>query len=176
MSIHPLPNFKMKIYYQNKPKFNCIYFRNNLPKIKDGTYVINLDEFKSIRNHWIALFVNGNNITYFDSLGLKHIPTEINNFIGNTNIMKNIYRIQAYDSVMCGHSHVWFVDSLLKGKSLLDSANLLSPNDYQKNNTKIFSATKNMKKLYCVICGKYKKFEKPIITYIFLFSSFVYLQ
>ena len=38
MSIHPLPNFKMKIYYQNKPKFNCIYFRNNLPKIKDGTY------------------------------------------------------------------------------------------------------------------------------------------
>ena len=68
---------------------------------------------------------------------------------------------------MCGYSHVWFIDFLLKGKSLFDSANLLSPNDYQKNNTKIFSVTKKMKKLYCGIYGKYKKFEKPIITYIF---------
>ena len=68
---------------------------------------------------------------------------------------------------MCGYSHVWFIDFLLKGKSLFDSANLLSPNDYQKNNTKIFSAIKKMNKLYCFICGKYKKFEKTIITYIF---------
>ena len=113
------------------------------------------------------MYVNGNKITYFDSLGLKHIPKEIKNFIGNTNIITNIYRIQAYDSVICGYSHVWFIDFLLKGKSLLDTANLLSPNDYQKNNTKIFSAIRKMKNPYCVICGKYKKFEKPIITYIF---------
>ena len=48
--------------YQNEPKFNGVYSRNNLPKIKDGAYVINLDEFKSIGTHWIALYVNGNNI------------------------------------------------------------------------------------------------------------------
>ena len=52
---------------------------------------------------------------------------------------------------------------MLKGKSLLDYTNLFSPNDYE--NTKIFSVTKKMKKLYCIICGKYRKFEKPKISY-----------
>ena len=63
MPPYPLPNYEMQKYYQNKPKFNGVYFsRNNLPEIKDGAYIINLDEFKSIRTHWIALYVNGNNI------------------------------------------------------------------------------------------------------------------
>ena len=62
MPSHPLTNFEIQKYYQNEPKFNGVYSRNNLPKIKDGAYVINLDEFKSIGNHWIALYVNGNNI------------------------------------------------------------------------------------------------------------------
>ena len=48
MSPHPLTNFKIQKYYQNKSKFNSIYSRNSLPKIKDGAYAINLDEFKSI--------------------------------------------------------------------------------------------------------------------------------
>ena len=46
MSPHPLANFEMQKYYQNESKFNGVYSRNNLPKIKDRTYVINLDEFK----------------------------------------------------------------------------------------------------------------------------------
>ena len=46
MSPHPLTNFEMQKYYQNKSKFNGVYSGNNLPKIKDRTYVINLDEFK----------------------------------------------------------------------------------------------------------------------------------
>ena len=70
MPRHPLTNFEIQKYYQNEPKFNGIYSRNNLPKIKDGAYVINLYEFKSIGTHWIALHVNGNNIIYFDSLGV----------------------------------------------------------------------------------------------------------
>ena len=70
MPRHPLTNFEIQKYYQNEPKFNRIYSRNNLPKIKDGAYVINLYEFKSIGTHWIALHVNGNNIIYFDSLGV----------------------------------------------------------------------------------------------------------
>ena len=64
-----LPNFKIQKYYQNKPKFNGVYSRNNLPKIKDGVYVINCDEYNSIGSHWIALYVYGNNIIYFDSFG-----------------------------------------------------------------------------------------------------------
>ena len=51
---HPLTNFKIQKYYKNKPKFNGVYSRNNLPKIKDGAYVINHDEYKSIGTHWIA--------------------------------------------------------------------------------------------------------------------------
>ena len=47
---HPLSNFEIQKYYQNEPKFNRVYSRNNLPKIKDGPYVINLDEFRIIRN------------------------------------------------------------------------------------------------------------------------------
>ena len=61
-------------YYQNKPKFNGVYSRNNLSKIKDGAYIINLDEYESIGTHWIALCVNYSNITYFDSFRVEHIP------------------------------------------------------------------------------------------------------
>ena len=67
MSPHPLTNFEIQKYYQNKPKFNGIYSRNSLPKIKDGAYAINLDEFKLIGTHWMDLYVNGNNVIYFDS-------------------------------------------------------------------------------------------------------------
>ena len=62
MPAYPLTNFEIQKYYQNEPKFNGIYSKNNLPKIKDVTYVLNLDEFKSIGTHWIALCVNGNNV------------------------------------------------------------------------------------------------------------------
>ena len=62
MPPHSLTNFEIQKYYQNEPTFNAVYSRNNLPKTKDGgTYVINLDEFKSIGTHWIALHVNSNN-------------------------------------------------------------------------------------------------------------------
>ena len=70
----PLRNFEMQMHYQNEPKFDGIYSRNKLPGIKDGAYVKNLDEYKSIGTHWIALYVNGNSVTNFDSLGVEHIP------------------------------------------------------------------------------------------------------
>ena len=80
---------------------NGVSSRNNLPEIKDGAYVINLDEFKSGRTNWMALYVNGNYFIYFDSFGVEHIPKEIKKLIGNKNIRTNVYRKQAYDS-MCG--------------------------------------------------------------------------
>ena len=67
MPSYPLTNFEIQKYYQKKPKFNGVYSRNNLPKIKGRTYIKTLDEYESIRTHWIALYVNGNNVTYFDS-------------------------------------------------------------------------------------------------------------
>ena len=79
-----LLNFEIQKYYQNEPKPNGVYSRNKFSKVKDGTYVINLDEFKSLGTHWITLHVNGNNITYFDSFGVEHVSKEmIKKFIGN---------------------------------------------------------------------------------------------
>ena len=66
--------------YQNKPRFNGVYLRDNLPKIKDGAYIINLDEYSDIGTHWVALYVQNNNVTYFDSFGVEHIPKEIKNW------------------------------------------------------------------------------------------------
>ena len=70
---------------------------------------------------------------YFDSLGVEHIPKEIKKFIGNKNIITNIYRIQAYDSIMCGYFCIGFIDFLLKSKTLLNYTNLYCPNDYEKS-------------------------------------------
>ena len=73
MTLHPLTNFKIQKYYQNEPKFNGIYSTKNLPKVKDAEYVINLDKYKSIGTHWIALYVNCDNVTYFDVFGVEYI-------------------------------------------------------------------------------------------------------
>ena len=70
---HPLTNFELEMYYQNEPIFNGVFSRNNLPKkIKDGAYIINLDECTDVGTHWIALFCNKNEIVYFDSFGIEH--------------------------------------------------------------------------------------------------------
>ena len=121
------------MYYQKKPKFNGVYSRNNLPETKYGAHVKNLDKYESIGTHWIALQVNGNNVIYFDSFEVEHIPKGIKKFIRNKNIITNIYRIKAYDSIMCGYFCIGFTQFMLKGKSLLDYTNLFSPNDYEKN-------------------------------------------
>ena len=67
-----------------------------------GAYIINLNEHSDIGTHWVSLWVNNsNNVTYFDSFGVEYIPKEIKTLIGNKNIKANIFRIQAYDSIMC---------------------------------------------------------------------------
>ena len=93
--------------------------RDNQPEcsfteIKDGACIINLDEYSDIRIHWVALYVNNNNnnndnnnnnnnnnVTYFDSFWVEHIPKQIRAFVNNKNITTNIFRRQAYDSIMC---------------------------------------------------------------------------
>ena len=56
---HPLTNFEIQKWYENEPRFNGVFSRDNLPEnIKDGAYVINLDEYADVGTHWIALFYN----------------------------------------------------------------------------------------------------------------------
>ena len=131
---HPLTNFELQEYYQNELRLNEVFSRDNLaPTVKNSAYVINLDEYLGIGIHWVALYVNNKTITYFDSFGVEHIPREIMKFIAHKKIITNIYRIQAYDSIMCGYFCIGFINSMFNGKSLTDYTNLFSPNDLKKN-------------------------------------------
>ena len=79
------------------------------------------------------MYANNNNLNYFDSSGVELIPKEIKKFIGNKDVVTNIYRLQTYDSIMREYFRIGFIDFILKGKSLLEYTNLFSPNDYEKN-------------------------------------------
>ena len=119
MSLDPLANFEIQKYYENESRFNGVYSSDNLPnKIKDEVYLINLDEYSDIATHCVGLYVTNNNITYFDSFGVEHIPKEIIKFIGNRNIKTNIFRIQAYDSIMCEYFCIGFINFMPNSKSL----------------------------------------------------------
>ena len=123
MPPHPLTNFEIQKYYQNEPRFNGVYSRDNLTEIKNAAYVINLDEYSDIGTHWVALYVQNNDVTYFDSFGVEHIPKEIKTFIGNKNIKTSIFRIQAYDLIMCGYFCIGFINFMLEGKTLIEFTN-----------------------------------------------------
>ena len=78
MPPHPLPNFEIQKYYQNEPRFNGLYSIDILPGrisagIKNGAHVINLDEYSDIATHWVTLYVQNNDVAYFDFFGVEHI-------------------------------------------------------------------------------------------------------
>ena len=101
---HSLTNFEVQKYYQNEPRFNWVYSRDNLPdKIKNRVYIINLDEYSDTGTHWTALYVLNNSVTYFDSF---------------------------VDSVMCGYFCIGFIDFMLNGKNVTDFASFFSPNNF----------------------------------------------
>ena len=131
---YPSTNFEIQKYHQNKPKFTDVFSRNNLPKIKDGAHVINLDGYRSIGIHRISLYMNSDNVTYFDSFGVGYIPKEIKKFISSKNIKTNINKIQANDSIMCTYFCISFFVIILKDKSFLDYTNLLFPDEHEKYN------------------------------------------
>ena len=141
LPFYPLTNIKISEYYKCEPRFNGVYSRNNLPnKIKKGAYVINLDEYENTGTHWVALFVKTNEAIYFDSFGIEHTPKESNKFINNDmtkpsslkRIKCNIFRIQAYDSIMCGYFCIECINYMVIGKTLLDYTNLFSPNNLKR--------------------------------------------
>ena len=140
---HALTIFEIQ-YYHNEPRFNGVYLRDNLPnKINDEAYVTNLDEHKDTGTHWVALFCKKNEIIYFDSFGVEHIPEEIKKFIVNKNIKANIYRVQANNSVICGDFCIGFIDFMFANKTLTDYTNFFSPYDFNKNDSIIPSYFKD---------------------------------
>ena len=102
--------------------------------IKNSAYIINLDEYADAGTQWIPLYANvtNNEVIYFDSFGVEHVPEEINKFIGNKNIKTNIFRVQAYSSIMCGYFCIGFIDFMFSGKTLIDFTGLFSPYDFEK--------------------------------------------
>ena len=91
----------------------------------------------------LLYFVKKNEIIYFDSFGVDHIPEEIKKFIGNKNIKANIFRVQANNSVMCGYFCIGFINFMLASKKLTDYTNLVSPYDFNKNDSIILSYFKD---------------------------------
>ena len=115
-------------YYQIEPRFNGVFSRDNLPKkIKDGDYIINLDEYADVGINWIALFYKRSEIIYFNSFGAEYVPEKIKEFIGHKNIKVQIFRVQANNSIICRYFCIGFIDFMLAGKKLTDFTNLFSP-------------------------------------------------
>ena len=112
MPPHPLTNFEIQ-------KYDSLSV-----EIKDGAYVINLDEYSDVGTHWVALYVLNNDGIYFDSFRVEHIPKEIKKFVSNKNIKTNIFRILVYDSIMSRYFCVGFIDFMLASKTLSDFTNL----------------------------------------------------
>ena len=137
MPPHPLRNFEIEEYYENKSRFNetrfnelrfnCVYSQDNLPnKIKLGAYMVNLQDYLGPDTHWIALYIKINEVIYFDSFGVEHVPKEIERFIGHKNTKTNIFRIQTDNSIMCGYFCIVFIDFMFAGRSLIDFTSLFS--------------------------------------------------
>ena len=114
---HPLTNFEINDYFDGIKGFNRVFSRNNLPKLRNGAYVINLDHSKNTGTHWTVIFIKKNGVIYFDSFGIKHIPKEIMNKIGNKNIKSNIFRIQDNNSIMYGYFCILFTEYMLNDKT-----------------------------------------------------------
>ena len=108
-----------------------------MPRIKDGACVINLDDKNSKGTYWVSLFIHKNVAIYFDSFAIEYIPLEVLHKIKDKSITQNIFRIQDNKSIMCRFFCIAFIEYMVARKTLLDYTNLISPNDYKKNDKMI---------------------------------------
>ena len=138
-----IPNVEIKDYnvmIDEKNFFDQPVKTDNLPKIKDWTYVTNLDEYSAIGTHWVALYVRYTNVTYFDYFDIEHVPKENKAFTDRSlSITRNIFRIQAYDSIMCRYFCIGIIDFMLAEKTLTEFTNPFSPNNFKKNDNIILN-------------------------------------
>ena len=133
-------------------KYNSIYSRDNLQKVRYGAYIINLSEYSDIRTHWVTLYVQNDDVTYFDSFRVEHTPKEIRTFISNKNIKTNIFRIQANDWIMCGYFCIGFVEFMPAWKILTEFTSLFHQINLKQNVDIIpkFSTTNILKRLNAI--------------------------
>ena len=106
-------------YYKNEPRFNGVFSRNNLPeKIKDGAYIINLDDMQMLAHIGMLYFVTGIKMYISIVLVLNIFLKKLKSFVGNKNIRVNIFRVQPNDSVMCWDFWIGFIDFMLPGEKI----------------------------------------------------------
>ena len=118
MPLHLLNNIEITNYFNYEPRFNGVFSRSNLPRIKDQAYVINLDDRNSKGTHWVSLFIDRNLAVYFDSFRIDYIPQEVLNKIKDKSVTHNIFRIQDNKSVMCEFYCIAFKEYMLAEKTL----------------------------------------------------------
>ena len=116
---------------------NGIFSRNNLPRINNGAYIINLADKNSKGTHQVLLFIHKITTVYFDSFETEYISQEILIKINNKSITHYIFRIQDNESIMCGFYCIAFTEYTLAGKTWLNYTNLFFPNYYKKNDKTI---------------------------------------
>ena len=132
MPPHPLTNFEIQKHFQIGPRFNGVYSRDNIPnKIKDGAYMIKLDEYADVSTHLIPLYCKNDEIVYCNRFGDEHVPEETEKTFQHKNIKVNIFRVQLNNS-MCGHFCIRFNHFIFAGKTLIDFTSLFSPYDFEK--------------------------------------------
>ena len=112
------------------------------------SYVINLDEYETIRTHLIALYVNGDKVTYFDRLEVEYIPKETKRLIDNKEITTSINITQENHSINCGYFWIGFINFMLKGKPLLDYDSLFFSDKNEKNDKMIYNTFNNSKQKF----------------------------
>ena len=115
----------------------------SLKEIKDGAYVIKLDEYADVGTHWIALFCKRRKIVYFDSFDVEHVFEEMKEFVENNNIKVNMFRVQSNNSIVCSYFCIGLIDFMLAGKKLADFTSFFSPYDFEKNGSIILSYFKD---------------------------------
>ena len=127
--MHPLSIVKITKYVNYEPRFNSVFSRYNLHRIKYG---VNLNDRQSKETHSVSLFIDRIITVYFESSGIEYIPPELLDKIKDKFITYNIFGIHSDDSIMCGFYFIVFIEYMITGKTFLDYTNLLSPNDYKK--------------------------------------------
>ena len=109
----------------------AFFLRDNLPWLKDGSYVINLGDKNSKETHWVALFIDRNTSAYFVTFGIEYIPDGVLSKIKDEWITYNLFGIQDNESITSGFYCIALTEYMLSGKTLLDYTNLFFPNDYK---------------------------------------------
>ena len=136
MPPHPLTSFEIQKYYQNERVFNGFYSRDNLPKtIKDGTYVINFDEYVDVH---IGVLCIAKILKLFISTVLQ-----LNMFLKKLKNLLGIKTVQSNNSIMSRYFCIRFIDFMFAGKPFIDFTSFFSPHDFEKNDNIILSYFEN---------------------------------